>query len=104
MIGPGRHRTLVLSDQAAINYVMLSASRIYIKTPNAVRLLSTFFGKGLLAVDGDVHKLHRKVAFPAFTNRAVEDMSPILWVQFAKMSISVAYRFSTLTATSQLSI
>jgi cytochrome P450 len=57
---------------------MLSSSRNFGKTSLGLRMLSTFFGKGLLAVQGATHKLHRKVALPAFTTKAVEELSPIV--------------------------
>lgn len=68
---------LFLADPLAVQHCMLSASPHFVKNEMVMRILQTFFGTGLLGVDGEPHKRHRKVAFPAFTGRAViDDMGP----------------------------
>lgn len=45
--------------------------------PERLRVLSTFFGESLLGVDGPRHAVHRKVAFPSFTQTAINDLTPL---------------------------
>jgi cytochrome P450 len=68
----------MLCDQVAVQYVMLTASKRYVKVKQGLALIRRFFGEGLLGVDGEVHKKHRKVAYPAFTSKAVDELTPIM--------------------------
>lgn len=65
----------VLADPKAVTHVLLKPYR-YQKDGISRRLLSTFFGQGLLAAEGDQHKRQRRVASPAFTQAAVDALVP----------------------------
>jgi len=77
-IQPGRGPFVVLQDRKALQYCLLTKSQTYVKPPEALRVLSAFFGNSLLGVDGELHKKHRKVAFPPFTQQAVNNLAPCL--------------------------
>lgn len=77
-IQPGRGPFVILQDRKALQYCLVTKSRTFVKPPEALRILNAFFGSSLLGVDGEVHKKHRKVAFPPFTQQAVNDLVPCL--------------------------
>ncbi|KAK0527710.1 hypothetical protein OC842_004770 [Tilletia horrida] len=65
----GRQPVLVVSDYAV-------ATEIFLKNPwpksrSNIHLLRRFVGRGLLSEEGQVHRRQRKVAYPAFTRKAV---------------------------------
>jgi cytochrome P450 len=73
-----RQPALFIADQKANAYVLTTASKRFVKTPELTSILKLFVGEGLFVVNGETHRLHRKVAQPAFTVKAVEGMSSVL--------------------------
>ncbi|PWN53839.1 cytochrome P450 [Violaceomyces palustris] len=75
-ITQNRKRIVFLGDLQAVHHCLLTRPSLYVKHPVALRIVNIFFGKGLLGVDGPEHKRDRKVAFPAFTQKAVDKLAP----------------------------
>lgn len=71
-------RQLLVSDPAGIKRVLVDNAANYPKAPLDARILSTAFGDGLLASDGDKWRAHRRVMSPAFDPRAVASYAPVV--------------------------
>ncbi|KAH8685006.1 cytochrome P450 [Ilyonectria robusta] len=65
-------------DPEAISYV-LNDSQTYVRTKAQTNVTRLIFGDGLATVDGEQHRMQRKVIGPAFTARAVEGMAPVFY-------------------------
>jgi cytochrome P450 len=69
---------LLVSDPAGIKHVLLDNVANYPKVPLDVRILSTAFGDGLLASDGDKWRAHRRVMSPSFDHRSIASYAPVI--------------------------
>ncbi|KAF9151800.1 hypothetical protein BG015_006207 [Linnemannia schmuckeri] len=65
---------IVLGDPKAIQHVFSTHAYDYPKPDRAIRLLSQVIGKGVLLVEGDVHRKQRKMLNPAFSHKHIKEM------------------------------
>jgi cytochrome P450 len=73
----GRRRLVLVSEPAAIEYVLVSGSRNFIKH-FALRINPLVLGKGLLTSEGDFWLRQRRLAQPAFLRQRVAAYAPIM--------------------------
>ncbi len=73
----GRH-LFVLSDPVAIKRVLLDQVANYEKTEITRRILEPGLGKGLITLEGDTWKAHRRTMSPSFDLRSVASYTPIM--------------------------
>jgi cytochrome P450 len=73
----GRHVFLV-NEPAAIKRVLLDNVANYEKTEITRRILEPGLGKGLITLEGDTWKAHRRTMSPAFDLRSVASYTPIM--------------------------
>ncbi|KAG0274792.1 hypothetical protein BGZ95_009460 [Linnemannia exigua] len=71
---------VVLGDPKAIQHVFSTHAYDYPKPDRAIRLLSQVIGKGVLLVEGDVHRKQRKMLNPAFSHKHIKEMVPTMAV------------------------
>ncbi|KAG0363480.1 hypothetical protein BGX24_004881 [Mortierella sp. AD032] len=71
---------VVLGDPKAIQHVFSTHAYDYPKSDRAIRLLSQVVGKGVLLVEGDVHRIQRKMLNPAFSHKHIKEMVPTMAV------------------------
>ncbi|GLB42651.1 putative cytochrome P450 [Lyophyllum shimeji] len=65
--GPVGLKGLYTTDTKAVNHILMNTD-VYQK-PTAIRYgLTLFMGPGLVAVEGDKHRLQRKIMAPAFAS------------------------------------
>src|SRR3954464_10901225 len=69
---------MVLSDPAAIRYVLLDNAANYRKDDLQRRVLAPGLGNGLLTAEGDDWKLQRRTIAPLFTPRMVAGFFPAM--------------------------
>ncbi|KAF9091112.1 hypothetical protein BGX23_005455 [Mortierella sp. AD031] len=65
---------VLLADPKAIQHVFNTHAYQYQKSKVIVRLLGSALGKGVLLVEGDVHRNQRKMLNPAFSHRHIKEM------------------------------
>ncbi|KAH7043506.1 cytochrome P450 [Linnemannia elongata] len=65
-----------LSDPEAIHHVFNTHAYQYPKPDRVIRVLSSAIGAGLLLVEGDVHRVQRKMFTPAFSHKSIKQMVP----------------------------
>ncbi|EGO02814.1 hypothetical protein SERLA73DRAFT_84668 [Serpula lacrymans var. lacrymans S7.3] len=76
--GFGRHDYRLMSlDLRAISYILNSS--VYEKPWQTRSLLSRLLGKGIFAMEGEEHKVLRKLIAPAFSTQSVKAMTPIFY-------------------------
>jgi cytochrome P450 len=71
-------RQLLVCDPAGVKRILVDNVENYPKAPLDARILSTAFGDGLLASDGDKWRAHRRVMSPAFDPRAIAAYAPVV--------------------------
>lgn len=71
-------RNLVLNDPAALRHVLLDNAANYSKTRIARRLLEPGLGKGLITLEGDEWRRHRRIMAPAFDHQSIMDAVPAM--------------------------
>ncbi|KAF9130830.1 hypothetical protein BGW39_002584 [Mortierella sp. 14UC] len=71
---------VVIGDPKAIQHVFSTHAYDYPKPERAIRLLSQVIGKGVLLVEGDVHRKQRKMLNPAFSHKHIKEMVPTMAV------------------------
>ncbi len=67
---------LVVSDPAGIKRVLLDNVANYPKTPSDTPLLSAALGDGLLTLDGEKWRGHRRLMSPPFDHRSIVSYAP----------------------------
>ncbi len=85
-------RNLVVSDPAAIRHVLLDNAANYTKTSVARRLLEPGLGKGLITMEGDVWRRHRRIMAPAFDHQSIVNAVPAM----AEAADEIAARWDAL--------
>ncbi|KAF9146170.1 hypothetical protein BGX30_003515 [Mortierella sp. GBA39] len=65
---------VVLGDPKAIYHVFSTHADEYPKPERTIRLVSQVVGKGVLLVEGDVHRKQRKMLNPAFSHKHIKGM------------------------------
>ena len=73
----GRH-TFLVNEPAAIKRVLLDNVENYEKSEITRRILEPGLGKGLITLEGDTWKAHRRTMSPAFDLRSVASYTPIM--------------------------
>jgi cytochrome P450 len=71
-------RNLVVNDPAGIRHVLLDNAANYTKTAIARRLLEPGLGKGLITMEGDLWRRHRRIMAPAFDPQSVAAAVPAM--------------------------
>ena len=87
-----RH-SFVVNDPAAIRHVLLDNAANYSKTAIARRLLEPGLGKGLITMEGDPWRRHRRIMAPAFDHQSVVAAVPAM----AQTADEVAARWDALS-------
>ncbi len=64
-------RYLVVSDPTGVRRVLVENAANYPKTPSDLAFFAALFGGGLLGIDGDDWRRHRRIMAPAFDPRGV---------------------------------
>ncbi|HEY0746225.1 MAG TPA: cytochrome P450, partial [Steroidobacteraceae bacterium] len=72
------HDLFVLSDPVDIKRVLLDHVANYEKTEITRRILEPGLGKGLITLEGDTWKSHRRTMAPSFDLRSVGSYTPIM--------------------------
>lgn len=72
----GAGRAMVVSDPVGVKRVLLDNVANYPKTPSEAPLLSAALGDGLLTLDGDTWRGHRRLMSPAFDHRSIVSYAP----------------------------
>jgi cytochrome P450 len=69
-------RALVVSDPAGVKRILLDNVANYPKTPDDAPFLSAAFGDGLLTLEGERWRGHRRLMAPAFDHRSIVSYAP----------------------------
>jgi cytochrome P450 len=72
----GGGRALVVSDPAGVKRILLDNVANYPKTPDDKPFLSAAFGDGLLTLDGEKWRAHRRLMSPPFDHRSIVSYAP----------------------------
>lgn len=72
-----RHN-LILNEPAAIKRVLLDNAENYTKTVIARRLLEPGLGKGLITMEGETWRRHRRMMAPAFDHQSILAAAPVM--------------------------
>ncbi|KAL0956015.1 hypothetical protein HGRIS_002190 [Hohenbuehelia grisea] len=76
--GFGKHDYRLMSfDQRVISHVLNSP--IYEKPWQTRLLLSRLLGRGIFAMEGEEHRIRRKLIGPAFTTQSIKAMTPVFF-------------------------
>jgi cytochrome P450 len=73
----GRHM-FIINDPAAIKQVLLDNVANYEKTEITRRVLEPGLGKGLITLEGETWRRHRRTMAPAFDHRSIAAFTPIM--------------------------
>ncbi|KDQ64164.1 hypothetical protein JAAARDRAFT_201555 [Jaapia argillacea MUCL 33604] len=68
---------LLVSDPKALQYILSTSGYNFTKSPDRRELTRILIGEGLIFVEGDDHKRHRKVMLPAFGGPESKALFPI---------------------------
>jgi cytochrome P450 len=71
-------RQFVINDPVAIKQIFLDNVANYEKTEITRRVLEPGLGKGLITLEGDRWKAHRRTMAPAFDHRSIAAFTPIM--------------------------
>lgn len=77
---------IVVSDPKAIHYMLMQKTSTFPKPHEEVRGLERLTGRGLLTVEGEVHRRQRKIMSPSFTQVQTNTYLPIMTEQAEKVS------------------
>ncbi|KNE69021.1 hypothetical protein AMAG_13896 [Allomyces macrogynus ATCC 38327] len=70
---------VVLADPKALHAMLTLKSYSFVKPTNPVKLVSNITGTmGMLMIEGDVHKRHRRIANPLFNLKALKPLVPAI--------------------------
>ncbi|HXQ51872.1 MAG TPA: cytochrome P450 [Stellaceae bacterium] len=69
-------RNLVISDPAGVRHVLLDNAANYSKTAIARRLLEPGLGKGLITMEGETWRKHRRIMAPSFDYQSIAAAVP----------------------------
>lgn len=78
---------IAVCDEKAIHYMLMQKTSHFPKPPEEVRGLERLTGRGLLTVEGDVHRRQRKIMSPSFTQLQTNSYLPIFTEQAETVSI-----------------
>ncbi|HZT52364.1 MAG TPA: cytochrome P450 [Stellaceae bacterium] len=71
-------RNLVINDPAAVKQVLLDNAANYGKTAIARRLLEPGLGKGLITMEGENWRRHRRILAPSFDHQRIAAYAPMM--------------------------
>jgi cytochrome P450 len=71
-------RSVILNDPAAVKRVLLDNADNYCKTLIARRLLEPGLGKGLVTMEGEAWRRHRRILAPAFDYQSLGSYAPMI--------------------------
>jgi cytochrome P450 len=71
-------RMFVINDPAAIKHVLLDNVANYEKTEIVRRVLEPGLGKGLITLEGETWRRHRRTMAPAFDHRSIASFTPLM--------------------------
>jgi cytochrome P450 len=91
---------VMVSDPDAVRRVLVENVRNYPKNAFERQFFSTLFGDGLLGIDGDLWRTHRKIMAPAFDPRSVAAYGQAM----AECAVDFADRWSSRPDASRLDI
>ncbi|PBK73360.1 cytochrome P450 [Armillaria solidipes] len=77
---------LLVSDPKALQYIYQTSGYRFIKPPGRKELSRLFNGIGILFVEGEDHKRHRKVLLPGFGGPEAKFYVPVFFVHAGKMA------------------
>lgn len=68
----GKQQVVLVNEPSYVHAVLTNTNAV-IRAPRFVRILRAFLGEGLLTMDGEVHRRHRKLMAPAFHQRRIAE-------------------------------
>ncbi|KAL5495647.1 hypothetical protein ACEPAI_1110 [Sanghuangporus weigelae] len=68
---------LMTFDLRALSYVL--NSQTFERPWQTRRLLSQLLGQGVFAMEGEKHRIQRRIMAPAFTSNALKDLAPVMF-------------------------
>lgn len=74
----GPARMLLLSSAETVGEVLVKQAALFHKTRSTKRLLAALLGEGLISLEGDEHRRHRRVMQPAFHTRQVQSYTQLV--------------------------
>ncbi|KAK0505319.1 cytochrome P450 [Armillaria luteobubalina] len=77
---------LLISDPKALQYIYQTSGYKFIRPPGRKELSRLFNGTGILFVEGEDHKRHRKVLLPGFGGPEAKFYVPVFFVHAEKMA------------------
>lgn len=77
---------IALADEKAIHYILMQKTSNFPKPHEEVRGLERLTGRGLLTVEGDIHRRQRKIMSPSFTQAQTNSYLPIFTEQAERVS------------------
>ena len=78
--------TIIVSDPAAIRYLMVENARNYVMQPLRQRVLRPILRDGLLTAEGELWRRTRKALAPIFTPRNIHGFAPTMRQQSARFA------------------
>lgn len=78
-------QVIATCDPKAISYMLMHKTSTFPKPHEEVRGLERLTGRGLLTVEGDVHRRQRKIMSPSFTQLQTNTYLPIMTEQAEKV-------------------
>jgi cytochrome P450 len=69
-------RVVLVNDPAAVRRVLVENVANYPKTALELRFFKAIFGSGLLGIDGELWRAHRRIMAPSFDPRSVASYAP----------------------------
>lgn len=69
----------------ALSEVLVKRPYDFVKNDGARDFMSAILGKGLVTVEGDVHKFQRKRLLPSFGFRSIKELYPLFWKKSAQL-------------------
>ncbi|KAJ8106899.1 hypothetical protein OPT61_g9238 [Boeremia exigua] len=72
---------LIVASPAAVADVLVNKSYDFEKPTWLRDTLRRFLGNGLVILEGDVHRHHRKQIMPAFHFRQIKELYPVFWAK-----------------------
>jgi cytochrome P450 len=71
-------RLFIVNEPGAIKHVLIDNAANYQKTEIGRRILEPGLGKGLITLEGDTWKAHRRTMSPAFDHRSIRSYTPVM--------------------------
>ncbi|KAI9175236.1 hypothetical protein H9P43_006597 [Blastocladiella emersonii ATCC 22665] len=83
---PGGAPGVVVADPRALHYLCTARAYATVKPPELARLFVFAGGQGgMLALEGDAHKVHRRVVIPLFNMKVLKQLVPTMHAAFDEL-------------------